>query len=78
MVNTGNRKKEGRRLIGDESSDAPGSQVWKDSGSLSQIGACIFCSISLDIPCVFLVPWELGGILWCWFMPGQASRPLWA
>lgn len=52
MVNIGNRRKEGRRLIGDESSDAPGSQVWRDSGSLSQIGACIFCTIPWIYLCI--------------------------
>ena len=51
MVNIGNRKKEGRRLTRDESSDAPGSQVWRKSSSLSQIGAYIFCTI----PWVYLV-----------------------
>ena len=51
MVSIGNRKKEGRRLTRDESSDAPGIQVWRDSSSLSQIGAYIFCTS----PCVYLV-----------------------
>ena len=72
MVNIGNRKKEGTRLTRDESSDSPGRQVWRDSGSSVRLVHIYFASVLGYTLCI---PGQLrGGIFGCWFMPGQAFQ----